>query len=98
MSQYPKAMYKAGGVELVDGEYFTTAIAADEAQENAMRRDGWHLSAPDALKGSAATAPAEDPAPDDAAPASAHAEAAPADTRADLESKARELGLKFDGR
>lgn len=82
MSQYPKALYKLGGVEMVDGEAFTTALAHDAEHEQSMSADGWHVS-PDAAK--IAEAKPEDG--DEASP-----------TRAELEQKATELKIKFDGR
>lgn len=85
MSQHPKALFKFGGVELIDGENFTSIIAHDEDHEAALLGDGWH-SSPDAAKIAEAKIDPPD-APDGGSP-----------TRAELEQKANELNIRFDGR
>lgn len=88
MDQFPRMLYRAGGPEALHGGYFSTLIVKDESEQDAALADGWALSTPEALEQKAA---AEAPKPaesDDSAPP----------TRAELEQKATELGIKFDGR
>lgn len=71
-------------------------LARDKAEFEQLRADGWFASVPEAIKGEHADAPPVAPVeiqdqavtePDNAPP-----------TRAELEAKATELGIKFDGR
>lgn len=73
---------------LQDGTYDWSVVANAEALD-AAAADGWHLTPADA-KGAheAAQAEQEAEAPVDDTPP----------TRAELEAKAHDLGLKFDGR
>lgn len=82
--EFPRMMYRVGSmVELESGKY-DWRIVQDKAECDAASGDGWHL---DQYAAKAATeAPASTPA-DDSPP-----------TRDELEQKATELGLKFDGR
>ena len=83
--QFPKMLFKAGGSEELHGGNFHTFIAQDEQDEAAALADGWHLTTPEAV---AAVSKSAAPEVDDEAPP----------TRAELEAKATELGIKFDGR
>ena len=86
MDQHPRMLYRLGGpVELQDGSY-DTLVVADEEADAAARAQGW-CETPAAAR-DAAPAPPDSPGPGDDAPP----------TRAELEQKALELGLKFDGR
>lgn len=91
MDSHPVMLYKAGGKEECHGGKFYTLIAADSEAEAAALADGWHLTTTEAT--AAAQAPAATPAPADPIPAD---DAAP--TRAELEAKAKELNIPFDGR
>lgn len=75
-------VYKHPGAHKVDGVSFDYLIVTDDKLDEALAA-GWALSAPKAKEAF------------DAAQA-APAETAP--TRAELEQKATELGIKFDGR
>lgn len=82
--EFPKMLFKAGGPEELHGGNFHTFIAQDEQDEAAALADGWHLTTPEAVAAvSKSAAPVDDEAPP---------------TRAELEAKATELGIKFDGR
>jgi hypothetical protein len=82
---YPRMLYRVGGpVALQDGDY-DTLIVADEDADDAARADGWYET-PAAARETGEKVRGDAP-PDDAPP-----------TRAELEEKARELGIKFDGR
>ncbi len=113
MSQYPKALYKFGGLELVDGEPFTTALAHDAEHEESLSTEGFYASAGAAKKAagiaeqevSIQSAAADEPvtpvrtATDDGLdPVEPVADEAAPPTRAELEQKATELKIKFDGR
>ena len=82
--EFPKMLFKAGGSEELHGGNFHTFIAQDEQDEAAALADGWHLIMPEAVAAVSKSAAPED---DEAPP-----------TRAELEAKATELGIKFDGR
>lgn len=81
-NDFPVMLYKAGGPHEIHGGCFDTLIAHDEIAKDAAYAAGWRLTTTEAA------APRIDPAPDDDAPA----------TRAELETKAAELGIAFDGR
>lgn len=82
METFPMMTYKAGGPHDIHGGKFDTLIVHDEVEKDAALAAGWRLTTDDAL------APRIDPFVADDAPA----------TRAELEAKASELGIKFDGR
>lgn len=76
-------LYRAGGaVELQDGLYDTRIVHSEDEEREALA-EGWCLTPADAR---AADEPQQPPG-DDEPP-----------TREELEAKARELGLRFDGR
>ena len=90
MDQFPAMMYRYPAVlrdalALQDGKY-DSCIVADEVAQDVALADGWQLTPADAKAASEATKEPVAPA-DDAPP-----------TRAEMEAKAAELGLKFDGR
>lgn len=89
MDYYPLAMYRMPGRDVeTDSGWCAYRVVADDAEREAALADGWHETAPDAAEAlRAANAPAADFPPDDAPP-----------TRDELEQKAAELGIKFDGR
>lgn len=88
MSDFPTIVYRSPGPH--HGEYGRTYESKGVADADALKAAlaaGWHRSVPEACRPSSPpVAPAEGPA-DDAPP-----------TRAELEAKAAEMGLKFDGR
>jgi hypothetical protein len=88
---FPRLVYKCPGpLERAGGTYAQKCVVDAEAFDAAMG-DGWHPDMLDAINPpvvqTAIVAPVE-VIPDDNAPP----------TRAELEQKAAELGLKFDGR
>lgn len=84
MDQFPQMLYRAGGKEAMHGGYFATRIVSDQAGLDEAIADGWAVGTAEAL---ALKAEADKPKAEAAEP-----------TRAELEQKAAELGLKFDGR
>lgn len=95
MNEYPKMLYRhpstgANSIHLEGASYDTTTVGSDD-EETAALADGWFTTWPAArqatLDAQAAVAQA----------AQAVTDAAPA-TRAELEQKAKELNIAFDGR
>lgn len=88
MDQFPQMLYRLGGSEPAHGGYFATRIVGDTEELVAALAEGWAESTPDAVAAAAAP-PAPPPAvvADDTPP-----------TRAELEQKAIELGIKFSPR
>src|SRR5580765_6614211 len=89
MSQFPQALYRMPGQERHELGLVTTAVVHDADQLAAHLADGWHETAESAK----ATFDAAQPAP-----AQASDDDTNPPTRAELEAKAADLGLKFDGR
>lgn len=90
MTDFPRMVYKAGGPhEFNDGRFDYTIVDDEEALSGALA-DGWCMTTADALKHKQPVGESP-PEPigtlDDAPP-----------TRAELEAKARELKITFDGR
>ena len=80
-------LFKVPGPHLADGVMFEYIVVPDE-QDDATTEAGWFKSLPEAAAAAeASNAPAPEVVSDDD----------PA-TRAELEQKATDLGLKFDGR
>lgn len=87
-NEHPKMLYRAGSQINWDGGVFDFLVAEDEAAEQAAKADGW-MSAEEAMQPPQIIEPAQTAeADDDNAPP----------TREELETKAKELGIKFDGR
>lgn len=84
MDQFPQMLYRAGGKEALHGGYFDTLTVDDDPGLAQALADGWATGTAEAL---AIKAEADKPKPEATEP-----------TRAELEQKATELGLKFDGR
>lgn len=82
--EFPTIVYRCPGDHQRPGGTFSYRPVEDEKQLAEALDAGWRLSLPDAIAPPPMPAPAE---PADAAP-----------TRAELEQKAKELGIKFDGR
>ncbi len=81
-------LYKFPGDTEINGKSFDYTIVEDDKVEQAIA-EGWHLTTGDALDASTAEKLGDmRAAADDNAPP----------TRAELEAKAQELGIKFDGR
>lgn len=97
---YPLMMYRAGGSEPIHGGHFATLIVGNADEQAAAIGDGWFLTtdeAAEADKQAKAKVLAEAEARSIAA-AQALVDANAQPTRAELEQKATELGLPFDGR
>lgn len=95
MDQFPQALYRMPGKDVQTDDGWCAYSIANSAEDlEAALADGWHETSPAAAEAFEAakcqqSEPASATAPtDDAAPP----------TRAELEQKAAELGLKFDGR
>lgn len=94
MSKYPQAMYRMPGRDVqTDAGWCEYRIVADDEELQAAAADGWcetSDAAAEALRMAVEhqAAPTGAQVPDDDAPP----------TRAELEQKATELGIKFDGR
>lgn len=94
MDQFPQMLYRCPGSEQIHGGNFATRIVSDAEELEAAKAEGWSVGTDEAKAAFAAkqeaakAATQAKPAPDDAAPA----------TREELEQKAAELGIKFDGR
>ncbi len=93
MTEFPTILYKCPGIWPGNGYSFATRPANDQTEFDAALADGWHPTVPQAVEAwrkPVAVQTTPEPSsvpPDDAAP-----------TRAELEQKATELGIKFDGR
>ena len=85
MMEFPTLVYKDGGPHQRPGGTFDYKRIVNDDQLAAALADGWFLTLVEATQPAAADL--AEVAPDDAPP-----------TRDELEAKARELGLKFDGR
>ena len=84
---FPTLVYKCPGAHQRPGGTYAYKGVKDEAEHAAALADGWFATLPDAIAG---------PAPAGSAPGADPADAPP--TRAEIEQKAKELGVKFDGR
>lgn len=95
MDDHPKMLYrfpsKGENSILLEGATYDTRVVGDADAEAAAVGDGWCATWPEANANHAANMSAMQ-----AAQAAADAAAAP--NRAELEQKATELGIKFDGR
>jgi hypothetical protein len=97
--EFPRLLYRSGTAwSLEAGRFDLLEVASAEALE-AAQAEGWHLdqyAAKEAHEAAQPVAPVEQAI--DAAPPAEPAYDASAPTRAELEQKAAELGIKFDGR
>lgn len=96
MTDFPTLLYKCPGPWSGDGYTYGTRPAADDAEMQAALAAGYRLTLPEAVEAF------RNPAPVSVSPLSGPAPDVPADdapvTRAELEQKAAELGIRFDGR
>jgi hypothetical protein len=89
--EFPRMLVRVGTAWTLESGTYDLATANDAEHMAALQADGWHedqYAAKAAADAFAAPTDAPAPEPDDDAPP----------TRAELEAKARELGIKFDGR
>jgi hypothetical protein len=83
--QFPRSLFKSPGDQWVGGGSFAIEHVEDLAQYKAAKAAGWLDSVPEALdawRNGAVAAVADDAPP----------------TRAEMEQRAKTLGIKFDGR
>jgi hypothetical protein len=85
-------LYKAPGPHFCDGSMVDYIVVPDDLDDETVAA-GWFRTIPEAL---AAVAPVVASEPDSEAVVDVPDDAPP--TRAELEQKATELGIKFDGR
>ena len=84
MDEFPKGLYRQPGADVqTDSGWCAYMVVNDAEQLAAALADGWHDNSPAAAEAAKAPVVADDNAPP---------------TRAELEQKAAELGLKVDGR
>ena len=82
--EFPTLVYRCPGTHQRPGGTYAYRQASDADQFAAALDDGWFATLPEAIDGKTASPPQQD---DDTPP-----------TRAELEQKATELQIKFDGR
>jgi len=87
MDEFPRMLYRFPGPEPLQNGNFSTLIVRDSDEQAQALAAGWHLTTPAAKEAHEAPPPAAPAEPEDAGP-----------TRAELEQKATELGVSFDGR
>jgi len=80
---YPRLVYRTPGPHLLPGGTYDHKAVADEGELSDALEAGWFATVPEAVAGKRVAAPVADDAPP---------------TRAELEQKATELGIKVDGR
>lgn len=88
MDKFPQMLYRAGGSEPAHGGWFSTLIVANESELSDALANGWYETTPEAI--------AADQAAKQAEQTKVQTPAEP--TRAELEQKASELGIKVDAR
>lgn len=92
MSLFPRMLYQVGGPYEIHGGMYDYLIVQSEEELTVALANGWHMTTDEARTADSALkmhrlVPELVVPPDDAPP-----------TRAELEKKARELGIVFDGR
>jgi len=83
--EFPRSLFKSPGDQWVGGGSFAIEHVEDLAQYHAAKKAGWFDSVGEALEAWKSGKVTE---PEDNAPP----------TRAEMEQRAKELGIKFDGR
>lgn len=83
IDKFPTLVYKGYGPHSRDGGTYDFAPAVDEQELSARFSDGWHTTLPEAINAHDNPDAANDLAPP---------------TRKELEAKAKELGIKSNGR
>lgn len=90
MSAFPTALYRCPGSHQCQGGTFSCIGANDQNEFDKRIADGWHPTMPEAIAAQYAVKP-------DVVIVDTPASDAPP-TRDEMEIKAAELGIKFDGR
>lgn len=83
---YPRLVFKDGGNIPRAGGFYTYTLAHDDDEYDGMIDSGWYATLPDAIEGKV-NEESQSESGGDAPP-----------TRAEMETKAKELGIQFDGR
>lgn len=94
MNQFPKMLYKAGGVEEIHGGRFSTLIVQDGDELEAALAGGWALTTPEATAKAPAAVVAKPEVSGAATGGAGPGDNAPP-TRDELKQKAAELGLTY---
>ena len=97
MDDFPRMLYRAPGAMDIHGAKFDTLVVSGESAQADALAGGWYLSTPEAAAALQATKDAAAAAELAATLAAVSNPDAPP-TRAELEQKATELGIKIDGR
>lgn len=92
MDQFPQMLYVHPGREQIHGSTFDTRIVGSAEELEAAKAEGWSVGTDEAKAAFAAKQAAK------SAPAEPASDAVTPPTREELEQKAGELGIKFDGR
>ena len=92
MNDFPRMLFRCPGSEPMHGGHFATRIVADADEQASALADGWHLTTPEAK------AAHEAPSNESDVNGRERTETDEPPTRAELEQKAAELGIAFDGR
>lgn len=94
MKRFPQALFRAGGIELIEGKPFTSKMVQDEAELKAARAEGFHETTDDAHDAAEAKlAEANKKTVGSAGGTGGGDDTAP--TREELAQKATELGIPF---
>ena len=84
--EFPRLVYKAPGPNSMQGGTYASMLVTDHEELKDSFRKGWFATLPEAVEGKHVIDD-ETELDDDAPP-----------SREEMEEKARELGIKFDGR
>lgn len=84
MSDFPRMIYQAGSQEEMHGDRYDYMIVGDQDALDVMMANGWYMTTTEAREASNKAV----------MPSAADSEL----VRDELESRASELGIKFDGR
>jgi hypothetical protein len=92
MLMFPRFVFKNGGPHQRQGGFYNQELVASEVEFNAALEAGWFATLPEAIAPVVTVVPvispeAHEPDADEGAP-----------TRAELEAKAKELGIEFGAR
>jgi hypothetical protein len=85
--EYPRFVFKCPGPFSRQGGTYDHALVSDDAEYDARLQDGWFSTVPEAIEGKVIALEVAQEVSQDGSP-----------TRAELEAKAKELNIAFDGR
>lgn len=101
MNQFPQALYRLPGSEVIEGVSLSTLLVRDSAELEAAQAEGWHPSVDDAKQAHDTAQEVESEASQRAAEleaAQALEDASKPPTRDELEQMATKLKLPFSAR